>query len=117
MGSGVLMYLEAIRTAPFGVGFGCMPQSLQGRKSLPLCLARGLRIGWIDPMAEASELPDHSRSALLLRVFGDGWASFFVTDSLVQDQPNQPTLSMGNGPDDLVMSQARDRAPIHNLED
>ena len=81
-----------------------------------LCLA-GLRIRWIDPIAEASELPDHFRSAPLLRLFGDGWASFFVTNSLVQDQPDQPTLSMGNRPDGLVMSQARDRAAIHNLED
>jgi hypothetical protein len=37
-------------------------------------------------MAEASELPDHFRSAPLLRLFGDGGAAFFVTDSLVQDQ-------------------------------
>jgi hypothetical protein len=34
-------------------------------KSLRLCLA-GLRIRWIDPIAEVSELPDHSRRALLL---------------------------------------------------
>src|SRR4029077_6304268 len=89
----------------------------QGRKSLPLCWAGVLRIRRIDPIAEASKLADHSGSAPLLRLFGDGWTSFFVTDSLVQDQPDQPTLSMGNRPDDLVMSQARDRAPIHNLED
>jgi hypothetical protein len=50
-------------------------------------------------------------------LFGDGWAPFFVTDSLVQDQPDQPTLSMGNGPDGLIMSQSRDGAVIHNLED
>jgi hypothetical protein len=50
-------------------------------------------------------------------LFGDSWASFFVTDSLVQDQPDQPTLSMGNRTDGLVMSQARDGAAIHNVED
>ena len=88
----------------------------QGRKSLRLCLA-GLRIGRFDPIAEAAELPDHSCGALLLRLFGDGWAPFFVTDSLVQDQPDQPTLSMGNGPNGLIVSQARHRAAIHNLED
>ena len=87
-----------------------------GRKSVRWCLA-GLRIGWFDPIAETSELPDHSGGAPLLRLFGDGGASFFVTDSLVQDQPDQPTLSMGNRPDGLIMSQARDRAAIHNLED
>src|SRR5258706_5409520 len=37
--------------------------------------------------------------------------------SVVQDQPDQATLSMGNGPDGLVVSQARDRAAIHNVED
>src|SRR6266480_2091856 len=85
-------------------------------KSLCLCLA-GLRIRRFDPIAEASELPDHFPSAPLLRLFGDSWASFFVTDSLVQDQPNQPTLPMGNRPDGLIMSQARDGAAIDNFED
>jgi hypothetical protein len=47
-------------------------------------------------------LPDHSRSALLLRLFGNGQASFFVTDSLVQDQADQATMSMGNGSDGLI---------------
>jgi hypothetical protein len=56
----------------------------RARKSLRLCLA-GLRIWWLDPIAEASELPDHSLRALLLWPLGDGWAAFFVTDSLVQD--------------------------------
>ena len=56
-------------------------------KSLRLCLA-GLRIRRFDPIAEASELPDHLPSAELLRSFGDRWAPFFVTDSLVQDQPD-----------------------------
>jgi hypothetical protein len=65
----------------------------QARKSLRLCLA-GLRIRCFDPIAKASELADHSRSAPLLRLFGNGWAPFFVVDSLVQDQPNQPTLSI-----------------------
>ena len=76
-------------------------------KSLRLCLA-GLRIGRFDLIAEASELPDDPGSAPLLRLFGDSWAPFFVTDSLMQDQPDQPALSMGNGPDGLIMSQARD---------
>ena len=74
----------------------------QGRKSLPLCRA-GLRIWRFDPIAEAAELPDHSRRALLLRLFGDGWAPFFVTNSLVQDQPDQSAVSMGDGPDGLIV--------------
>jgi hypothetical protein len=76
-----------------------------------------LRIRRFDPIAEVSELSDHSGSAPLPRLFGDGWAPFFVTDSLVQEQPDQPTLSMRNRPDSLIMSQARDRTAIDNLED
>ena len=93
-----------------------MKESYRLKKSLRLGLA-GLRIRRFDPIAEASELSDHSRGALLLGLFGDGWAPFFVTSSLVQDQPDQSTLSMGNRPDGLIVSQARDRAAIHNLED
>jgi hypothetical protein len=76
-----------------------------------------LRIRRIDPIAEASELPDHSRGALLLGLFGDGWPPFFVTDSLMEDQPNQPALSVGNGPDGLFVPETRYRAAIHNFED
>ena len=63
-----------------------------------------------------SELPDHLPSAQLLRSFGNGWTAFLVTNSLVQDQPDQSTLSMCNGSDGLIVSQARDRAAIHDLE-
>jgi hypothetical protein len=92
-----------------------MLEELQGRKSLHLCLA-WLRIRGFDPIAEVSELPDHLPSAQLLRSFGDRWAAFLVTDSLVQDQPDQSTLSMCNDSDGLIVSQARDRAAIHDLE-
>jgi len=91
-----------------------MLEELHGRKSL--CLA-WLRVWWFDPIAEVAELPDHLPSAQLLRSFGDGGAAFLVTDSLVQDQPNQSTLSMCNGSDGLIVSQARHRAAIHDLED
>ena len=69
-------------------------------------------LGWVEDSALRSHsrgfgVADHSRGALLLGLFGDGWAPFFVTNSLVQDQPDQPALSMGNGPDGLVVSSAR----------
>ena len=35
----------------------------------------------------------------------------------MQDQPDQTTLSMRNDPDGLIMSEARDRAAIDDLED
>jgi hypothetical protein len=52
-------------------------------------------------------LPDHSRGALLLGLFGDGWAPFFVTNSLVQDEPYQSTLSMRNDPNGLIMPEGQ----------
>ena len=60
----------------------------QGRKSLLSCLVSGLRSCWVDPVAESSEFANHSCGALLLRPFSDSRAPFFVTDSLVQDQPD-----------------------------
>ena len=65
-----------------------MLEELQGRKSLCLCLT-WWNVRWFDPIAEASELPNHLPSAQLLRSFGDRWAAFLVTDSLVQDQPDR----------------------------
>jgi hypothetical protein len=77
----------------------------------------GLRFGWFDAIAEVSQLPDHSGSTVLPRLFGDGRSPFFVTNFLVQDQPDQSTLSMGNGPDGLLVPETRYRAAIGNLED
>jgi len=62
-------------------------------------------------------LPDHSGGALLLRSGGDRWAVFLVPDCLVQDQPDEPTLSVGNRTNGLIMSQAGDVSVIYNLED
>src|SRR5262249_16857677 len=61
-----------------------MLEELQGRKSLRLCLT-WWNVRWFDPIAEASELPNHSPSAQLLRSFGHGWAAFLVMDSSRRD--------------------------------
>jgi hypothetical protein len=42
---------------------------------------------------------------------------FFVTNSLVEDLPNETTLSMRNRADGLLMSEARYRTTIDKLED
>src|ERR1700741_4674135 len=84
-------------------GMGGDRQRIAGSKITSLCLA-GLGIRRFDPIAQAAELSDHSRSASLSRLFVDGGASFFVKEPLVQDQPDEPALSMGDGPDSLVMS-------------
>jgi hypothetical protein len=72
----------------------------------------GLRVRRFDPIAEASELPNHSPRALISGSFGDCWAPFVVTGSLMEDQPEQTTLSMRNDPDGLIMSEARDATAI-----
>jgi len=69
-----------------------MLEELQARKITALVL------GWVEDSALRSHsrgfgVADHSRGALLLGLFGDGWAPFFVTNSLVQDQRYEPTLS------------------------
>jgi len=89
---------------------------LQGRKSLRWRLA-GLGIRRFDPISELSKLPDHLPSAQLLRSFAYRGAAFFVMNSLVQDQPDQSALSMGNGSDGLIVSQARNGTVIHDLEE
>jgi hypothetical protein len=76
-----------------------------------------LKFLWFDPVAKVLELPDHPGSACSLRLLADGGTTFFVTNFLVEDQPDQPTLPVGDGPDRLIVSQARDRAAIHDLED
>src|SRR3984893_8158313 len=45
------------------------------------------------------------------------YRSQFVTNSLVEDLPDETTLPMGNRPDSLFVSEPRYRAPIYNLED
>ena len=93
-----------------------MLEELQGRKSLRWRLA-WLGIRRFDPIPELSKLPDHLPSAQLLRSFAYRSAAFFVTNPLVQDQPDQSTLSMGNGSDGLIVSKVRDRTAIHHFED
>src|SRR5258707_8762870 len=59
-----------------------------------------------DAVAEASELPDHSRSACSFQSFACGLATFLVADPSAQNYPDQPTKPMGNCPDGLIVSQA-----------
>ncbi len=76
-----------------------------------------LGIHWFDPITEASQFSDHSCSAPLPGLEIHGRPPFFVTDSLVQNLPNQTTLPMGNCSDRLLMPQTQYRATIDNLED
>src|ERR1035437_10848421 len=58
-------------------------------------------------IAQLLEFPDHARGA---RAFGLGthrWTPFLVADPLMEDHPKQSAKPMGNGPDGLLVSQAR----------
>src|SRR5271169_2931617 len=57
-------------------------------------------------VAKASEFPNHSRSACSLRLCAHSRAAFLVADPLVQDNPDQPTKPMDNGPNGPLVSQA-----------
>ena len=59
-----------------------------------------------DAVAEASELPDHSRRAYSLQPFAHNLTAFLVADPSVQDDPDQPTKAISNCPDGLIVSQA-----------
>ena len=64
----------------------------QGRKSRHLPRAScwvELNSQRFDAVAEASELPDHSRSACSLQPFAHGLAAFLVANPSVQDHPDQ----------------------------
>ena len=62
-------------------------------------------------------MPDHLGSAALLGLFGNRRAAFFVTNSLVEDLPDEKALPMRNSPDSLFMSEARYHTTIDNLKD
>jgi hypothetical protein len=76
-----------------------------------------LRIRQFDPIAKTSEFSDHLRSPVLMGFFVDFWASFLVTDSLVQNLPDQTAKAMSYDSDRLVVPQAGYIAAIEDLED
>lgn len=57
-----------------------------------------------------------SRNKTLFRSLADRWAPLFVADSLVQDRPDQPTQSIGNDANGLIVAEPRDRAATHDFE-
>ena len=79
----------------------------------------GRRSVWheFDPVAEDSEFADHFARPRLPRLFSDGRTTFFVSNSLVKNLPDQATEPMGDRPDGLCVSQSRDEAAVHDRED
>ena len=76
-----------------------------------------MRIRQFDPIAETPEFPDHSCRSAQLGFLANRWAALLVTDSLVQDLPDQTAEPMGNHSDGLIMPQTRHIATIEKFED
>src|SRR6266702_3629552 len=74
-------------------------------------------MGQFDPVAERSELLNHSCRPPSLGLLANRRASFFVTDSLVQNLPDQSAKPVSNYSDRLIVPQARYVPAIEDLED
>src|SRR5260370_29011092 len=90
----------------------------------PIGIEQGRKSGYlrriaqrVDPISETAQFADHSSGALSPRPLVYGRTSFLITHAAVQDDPDQPTQPVGNGPDGLLVSQTRHQPTIHNLED
>jgi hypothetical protein len=65
-----------------------------------------LKIRGFNSISETSELPDHLGGAPLLGFFGDCRAPFFVTNSIVEELPDEEALPTRNHSDSLFVSEA-----------
>src|SRR5215831_8130290 len=86
-------------------------------ENAPLGSSGRLGTRQFDPIAETSEFPDHSGCSALLGLLANRWAAFLVTDSPMQDLPDQAAKPVGDHTDRLIMPQARHIAAIEVLED
>ena len=68
-------------------------------------------------VTKLAECLDHFSGALLFGRFLNLWASFLVSDSPVQDLPDQATKFVGDYSNGLIVPQTRHIAAIKNLED
>ena len=73
--------------------------------------------GRVDAIAEISEFADHLGGASLRSLFGDGGAPFLVGHAFVQNLPDEPAEPVGNRANGLRVTEAHDKATIHQLED
>src|ERR1700727_3396052 len=67
--------------------------------------------------AEALEFPDHSGGAVSQSLFAYVWASFLVTNSLVQSLPDQAAKPVNNYSDGLLVPEARHIPAIKDFDD
>ena len=89
----------------------------QGRKFVGSRCSPGGRSDEFNAVAEAAQFADHSLRSALCGLLADRGAPFLVTDTLVQNLPEQATKAMGKDADGLVVTQARDITAVEKSED
>ena len=84
----------------------------QGRKPLLSCC----RDQGFDSIAKVPKFADHSISAMSSCLCTHRGTSLFVTHTAMENDPDEAAKPMGNGPDGLIVSQARYQSAIDDLE-
>jgi hypothetical protein len=84
----------------------------QGRKFLLSCC----RDQGFDSIAKVPKFADHSISAMSSCFCTYRGTSLFVTHTAMENDPDEAAKPMGNGPDRLIVSQARYQSAIEDLE-
>src|SRR5215467_4235261 len=69
-----------------------------------------------DSVAEAAKFPDHSISAVSSCLCTQRGTSLFVTQTAMENNPDQATKPMGDGPDSLIVSQTRYQSAVDDLK-
>src|ERR1039457_5623904 len=87
--------------------YGNRCASSQGRKTSRSCRVPRWEWSAFYAIAELFELLDHSGSARTLGFGAHLRAPFFVAYPLMQNHPEQSIKSVGDGPNGLLVSQAR----------
>ena len=70
-----------------------------------------------DSIAEVSECTDHSQCAYSFGLLAYRRAAFLIANAFMQENPDQLTQAVGNGPDGFIVPEARHQTTIEDLED
>src|SRR5437660_5134019 len=88
------------------------PKSARDRVEKPVRSGRSIRRkgSAFNAIAKGFEFLDHANGAGALGFGSDRGSSFLVADPFMQNLPEQPAEPMGDGPNGLLVSQARQQA-------
>src|SRR6516162_5175031 len=71
----------------------------------------------LNEITKVAQIADHLRHTTLRSVPSDGWATLFVSDALVQNQPDQSAYAMCNSSDRLRVPEPRHETFIDEFKD